>query len=118
VAASLGSPVLSSPQLTRGTNDGTFTADVVHALFTAPAGGAVAIATPDGGYLVARVSGIAHPPPPEGNLGYVRGVQQLAGEIASDITVSLAKADQKIETVTINQKLVDSTIGGNSGSGS
>jgi hypothetical protein len=44
-------------------------------------------------------------------------VRQLSGEIASDFSASLAKAEEAREGVTINQKLVDSTVG-NSGSGS
>jgi hypothetical protein len=69
-----------------------------------------------GGYVIARVSGIAHIPPKQNDLEFLRGVRQLSGQIASDFTISLAKAEQEREGVTINQKLVDSTIG-NSGSG-
>ncbi|HEY4942022.1 MAG TPA: peptidyl-prolyl cis-trans isomerase [Rhizomicrobium sp.] len=116
VAAAIGSPVLSSPALNRSSNEGVFNATVVHALFAAPAGGAIFNVTLDGSYIVARVSGIVHPAPPDNNLSYLRGVNQLSGEIASDITVSLAKADELREGFSVNQKLIDTTIGGNSGS--
>ncbi|HXC57250.1 MAG TPA: peptidyl-prolyl cis-trans isomerase [Rhizomicrobium sp.] len=117
VAASLGAPVQSSPALNRGSNTGLFSAAVVRALYEAPPGGTVFMPTADGGYIVARVTGVVHPVPPDGNLGYMRGVTQLSGEIASDVTETLAKAEQQREGMTINQKLVDSTVG-NSGSGS
>jgi peptidyl-prolyl cis-trans isomerase D len=116
VAASLGAPVQSSPALNRRSNAGLFSKTITEALYAAPPGGAIFAATPDGNYMIARVSGVAHPPPPENNLGYLQGVNQLSGEIASDISLSLAKAEQQAEGLTINQKLVDTTIGGNSGS--
>ncbi len=116
VAAALGAPVQTSPALTRRSNEGLFTAPIVHALFAAPAGGAVALENPDGSYLIARISGIAHPPQPENNLQYLQGVSELSHDISGDFTVTLAKAEQEAEGLTINQKLVDSTIGGGSGS--
>jgi peptidyl-prolyl cis-trans isomerase D len=116
LTAAAGLSVLSSPALSRGTNADVFSTAIVHALFAAPPGGTIFSATPDGNYIVARVSGVVHPAPPEGNLGYVRGVNQLSGEIASDITISLARAEQQREGLTVNQKLVDTTVGGNSGS--
>jgi peptidyl-prolyl cis-trans isomerase D len=67
--------------------------------------------------MIARVTGIAHPSPPSGDPGYISGVRQLSGEIASDFSNSLAKAEQARDGVSVNQKLVDTTIG-NSGSGS
>jgi hypothetical protein len=72
---------------------------------------------PGGAYMIARVTGIQHPSPSESDLGYGQGVRQLSGDIASDFSSSLAKAEQARQGVTINQKLVDTTIG-NSGSGS
>ena len=112
VAAALGVPVVSSPALNRSTNEGVFNALVIHALFTAPPGGAISSITVGGNYIVARVSGIVHPAPPEENPAYRQFVMQLSGEVSSDITIALAKAEQASEGVTINQKLVDSTVGG------
>lgn len=118
VAASLGAPVQSSPGLNRGTNEGLFTDAVVRALFTAPAGGTIFAPLPTGGFIIARVSGIQHPVADPSNFGYVRGVEQLSGEIANDLTLALANDRKKRDGATINQKLVDTTFGGNSGSGS
>jgi peptidyl-prolyl cis-trans isomerase D len=116
VAAALGTPYVTSPALTRGTNEGLFTKPVVMALYAAPAGAAIFAPTQDGNFIVARVSGIVHPAPPDADLNFARGVNQLSGQIASDITETLAKAYQKKEGLSINQKLVDTTVGGNSGS--
>jgi peptidyl-prolyl cis-trans isomerase D len=116
IAASLGTSLQTSPALTRGTDNSTFSKALIASLFNAPAGGVVSGPKVGGGYVIARVTGIEHPSP-EGDPSYVQGVRQLSGEIAADFSSSLAKAEQVREGVTINQKLVDTTIG-NSGSGS
>jgi peptidyl-prolyl cis-trans isomerase D len=117
VARSTGTSLQASPALTRGTENGTFSRAVVASLFNAPAGGAVSGPMTGGGYVIARVTGIAHPSPAESDPGYIRGVRQLSGEIAADFSTSLAKAEQARAGVNVNQKLLETTIG-NSGSGS
>jgi peptidyl-prolyl cis-trans isomerase D len=117
VATSLGTSLQTSPALTRGTDNSTFSRALVISLFNAPAGGTVLGPMPGGGYVIARVTGIEHPSPSDGDSGYAQGVRQLSGDIASDFSSSLAKAEQAREGVTVNQKLIDTTIG-NSGSGS
>ena len=117
VARTLGVPVQASPALTRGTDGPMFGKTLVRSLFDAPAGGTVFGPAAGSGYVIARVTGIEHPLPPESDLSYLKGVRQLSGEIASDFTTSLAKAEQEREGLTVNQKLVDTTIG-NSGTGS
>jgi peptidyl-prolyl cis-trans isomerase D len=117
VARTLGVQIHSGPELTRGTNDATFSKTLIAALFDAPPGGTVSGPAPGGGIVIARVSGIGHALPPENDLGYLKGVRQLSGDIAADFTMSLSKAEQAREGLTINQKLVDGTIC-NSGSGS
>lgn len=117
VARTLGVSPQASPALTRGTDTATFSKALVAALFNAPPGATVSGPAAGGGYVIARVTGIEHPLPPESDLGYLKGVRQLSGEIASDFSTSLAKAEQEREGLTVNQKLVDTTIG-NSGTGS
>jgi peptidyl-prolyl cis-trans isomerase D len=114
VAASLGAPVQSSAALERGTDTGVFSKTVTRALFDAKPGTAIFSPAANGDYVIARISGVAHSAPPSTDPSYQRGVNQLGGEIASDITLSLAKAEQQRATLTVNQKLVDSTVGGNS----
>lgn len=117
VARSLGVSLQASPALTRGTDNSTFSKLLIAALFNAPPGGAVSGPAPVGGFVIARVTGIEHPLPTETDLDYRKGVRQLSGDVAADITTSLAKAEQEREGSTVNQKLVDTTIG-NSGAGS
>jgi peptidyl-prolyl cis-trans isomerase D len=112
VAALLGAPLQTSPALNRGTNSGLFDTGLVKSLYDAPAGGTVYGKSANGSIVIARVSGISHPVPPNADLNYVRGVRQLSGEIAGDNTVSLAKAEEAREGTTVNQKLIDSTVGG------
>ncbi|MBV9902947.1 MAG: hypothetical protein JO346_00040, partial [Alphaproteobacteria bacterium] len=80
-------------------------------------GGTVYGLTPDGNYIIARVSGIQHPAADMTNFSYYRAMQQLSGEVGGDITLSLAKAEKDAEHSTVNQALVNQAIG-NSGSGS
>ncbi|MEI9885031.1 MAG: peptidyl-prolyl cis-trans isomerase [Rhizomicrobium sp.] len=113
VAAALGAPIQSSPALTRRSNEGLFNQATVRALFAAAPGSALALAAGDGSYLVMRVSGVLHPPLPQNNLQFIQGVGELSREISGDFTVSLARAEEEAEGgLKINQKLVDSTVGG------
>jgi peptidyl-prolyl cis-trans isomerase D len=116
VAAALGVTVQNSPTLNRRFNTGLFNSALVAALYNAPAGGAVFANGAGGSVVIARVSGIVHPSPGNDQL-FAAGVRQLSGDIAEDITVSLAKAEQNREGTRVNQSLVDSTVG-NSGTGS
>jgi peptidyl-prolyl cis-trans isomerase D len=116
VAASLGAAVQTSPALNRGTNTGLFSAAVVKAIYDAPPGGTI-FAPVQGGYVLARVSGVSHPMPPPNDMSYFQGVRSLSGEIGSDMTIGMAKAQQQRDGTTINQKLIDQTVVG-SGSGS
>ncbi|MEI9992155.1 MAG: SurA N-terminal domain-containing protein [Rhizomicrobium sp.] len=116
VAALIGAPIQSSPALDRGTNTGLFSAPVTAAIFKAAPGATVAVPVDLKTFVVARVSGIVHPVPPANDLRYVQGASQFSNEVASDVTLTLAKAIQKKEGLSINQKLVDNTVG-NSGSG-
>jgi peptidyl-prolyl cis-trans isomerase D len=114
-ASSVGAPVLQIGPLTRGgVPNGLFSPEVTRALFNTPGGGSVAVRANSNTYIVARITGIRHPVPPENDLRYQSGVSQFGREVAADVTVSLAKAVQKKDGTTINQKLVDSTIGGGS----
>jgi peptidyl-prolyl cis-trans isomerase D len=117
IAKSLGVVVQASPALTRGTDTAVFGKVLVESLFKARAGTTVFGPAAGGGYVIARVTGIAHAIPSQNDLEFVRGVRQLSGQVALDFTLSLSKAEQEREGTTINQKLVDSAVG-NSGSGS
>jgi hypothetical protein len=64
-----------------------------------------------GNFVIARVSGIAHPPVNPSDPGYAQGAAQLSRAVASDFTISLANAARERQGVRVNQQLVDSTIG-------
>lgn len=115
-AKALGLPVQSSPALTRDTNQGLFDPALVLALFKAPAGSAVAVPT-KGGFIVARVTGIAHPPPAMNDLQFFQAANALSGAMGSDFILSLAKATQQDQGYTVNQKLIDTSLNQGAGQG-
>jgi len=117
IAQALNLPVLKSGALNRGTNAGAMQPAVVRAIYDAGPGAAVSVPAGADSFVIARVTGIAHPALQVGTLDYIRGVRELAGDVSADFTLSLAKAVEKKEGLTINQKIVDGAIG-NSGSGS
>ncbi|HEY0107697.1 MAG TPA: peptidyl-prolyl cis-trans isomerase [Rhizomicrobium sp.] len=116
VAASLGAPVQKTDALTRRTNKGLMTAAVVRAIFDAPPGGTVFVPAADG-YIVARVSGIAHHPLQEASAEFLGGAREFSNDVAGNLIISLAEAIEDKEGLTVNQKVVDGAVG-NSGSGS
>jgi peptidyl-prolyl cis-trans isomerase D len=117
IAAGLGLPVQASPALSRTTDKGQFNAQLVTALFAAPPGGVIFMPAADGTFVIARVSGIAHPAPAPGDMQFAQGVSQVSGEIANDLSTAMAKAEQESEGLSVNQKLIDQTVSGNQGAG-
>jgi len=113
-ATAAGSPPSASPALTRATNTGLFSADVVKAVFDAPPGATIVIPS-DGRVIVARISGIAHPPPQAGDLNYIRLIREVSSEVSGDVSITLAKAIEKAEGLKVNQKMIDNAVG-NTGS--
>jgi len=107
--------VQKSPALSRNTNDTMFSAPIVARLFSA-APGAV-ISGPQGlagNYIIARVTGIAHPPLNPNDPNFAGGMQRLSATVAGDLSVALANAARARQGVKVNQKLVDSATGGGS----
>ncbi len=112
IAKQLGVPVQHSPALSRQTNDPIFSAALVQDIFNAPPGGVVwGPEGMTGNFVIARVSGIAHPPVNPNDPGYAQGAAQLSRAVAGDFTISLANAARERQGVRVNQQLVDSTIG-------
>jgi peptidyl-prolyl cis-trans isomerase D len=112
VAKQLGASVQHSPALSRQTNDAVFSASLVQELFNAPPGGVVwGPEGMTGNFVIARVSGIVHPPVNPNDPGYAQGAAQLSRAVASDFTISLANAARERQGVKVNQQLVNSTIG-------
>ncbi|HTT99502.1 MAG TPA: SurA N-terminal domain-containing protein [Rhizomicrobium sp.] len=119
IAQKLGSPVLSGAAISRRKPDAVFSQALVADLFSVPPGGVVDGPMAIGGnYVIARVTGVVHPPLPEASPGYQQGLRQVASQVASDMTVLLAKSVRDKQGVKINQPMVDRIVGGGGDSGS
>jgi peptidyl-prolyl cis-trans isomerase D len=117
IAKSLGSPVLFGPAITRDKADDIFSPALVKEIFSVPPGGVVYGPMARGGnYIVARVTGVAHPPLPQTSPGFQQGMRQLSEQLAQDVTLSLAKAARDKQGVTINKAMIDRIMGGDNGS--
>lgn len=112
IAKTLGASVQHSPSLSRQTNDAVFSSGLVESLFDAPPGGVVwGQDGLSGRFVIARVTGITHPPINTRDPGFAQGASQLSHTVAGDFTIAVANAARARAGVTVNQKLVDSTIG-------
>ncbi len=117
LAKGLGSPVLFGPAITRDKTDDTFSAPLVKEIFSVPPGGiAYGPMVKGGNYIVARVTGVLHPPLPPTSPGFRQGIRELSGQVAEDIVLSLAKAARDTHGVTINKAMVDRITGSDNGS--
>lgn len=112
-AKSIGAKIVSSPGLNRRTSDTTFSADAIRAIFNAkPDETVYGPAGSGGGYIVARVTGVVHPPFTAKEPGYKQGLAMLSRGIATGITDSFVAAQRKKQGVQIDNKLLNSVIGG------
>jgi peptidyl-prolyl cis-trans isomerase D len=115
IARAAKAPVEHSPALARNTDDTTFSAALVRKLFEAKAGGIVSGPQGrSGNFVIAKVTGVMHPRILPGSPGFSEGAQQLSQSMAGDFSLALANAARNAQGVTVNQKLLDSTIGGGS----
>ncbi|HEY0282394.1 MAG TPA: peptidyl-prolyl cis-trans isomerase, partial [Rhizomicrobium sp.] len=106
-AREIGAKVQASPALTHGTNDATFSSELVRALFAvAPGAAAYGPLGKGEGYIVARVTGIYHPLPPTNSLEFQQGVRAISQNIAEDVVASFAHAARDKQGVKINDKLL------------
>jgi peptidyl-prolyl cis-trans isomerase D len=116
VAKAAGGAVQSSPALTRATSDATFSPDLITALFAAQPGQAVYGPLGKGeGYVVARLTGIAHRVPSPSDLNYAAAMRELSGAAAADITDLLdqaARNKQGVKYSSSYQKLLNDVTGG------
>lgn len=118
IAKALNTTVQESGPLHRGKADDVFASDLLSAIFDAPPGTAVFGKTAKGGgYIVARVTGVLHPPAMSASDPQYKGLlAQIASQVSQDIPESLAMAARARQGVTVNQKMVDDVIGGGAGS--
>jgi peptidyl-prolyl cis-trans isomerase D len=113
IAKQLKVPVQKSPALARNTSDTTFSATLVAKLFDASPGEVVDAPQGTGGnYIIARLTGIAHPPaPPEASLQLRQQVSQQAAE---DFSVSFSNAARLRQGVKVNEKMLQQATGAGS----
>jgi peptidyl-prolyl cis-trans isomerase D len=112
IAKQLKVSVQHSPALTRQTNDVMFSADMVTKLFATPAGGVdFGPQGLSGNYVIARVTGISHPPMNPQDPGFQGGVMRFSQSVAQDFSIDAANAARARQGLKVNQKLVASLTG-------
>ncbi len=112
-AAAIKASVQKSAALSRSSDDAAIPAVLTQKIFAAPQGGIVSAPRGDT-YVIAQVTGIAHPRP-SGNDAQLQGhARQLAGGVAGDFTITMANAERAAQRVNVNQKALDSAVGSGS----
>jgi hypothetical protein len=116
-ASVAGTPALKTGRLYRPTGaqqqpDSPLSPLVIAKLFAAPPGAAVAGPAPNGGIVVARVTGVIHRNLPTGSLQFIQGAQQLNNQSAQDFDTLMANAAKAQQGVKINQTNADRVAGG------
>ncbi len=113
VARQVGAPIQTGAALSRARGNDTFSPALLDRIFGASANGVVSGPTNKGdAYVIARVTGIFHPPLPTTSPGYRRGMGELASQVGQDLTGALAEDEKAKEKVVVNQKLLDQALGG------
>jgi peptidyl-prolyl cis-trans isomerase D len=112
IAKVIGSTVQKSPALEHRTSDDTFSPELIAQIFNAKPGQTVfGPKAKSGDYVLARVTGIAHPPMPEkgpSNLAVMRELSSGVGGTLTETYVAEQKAEQK---VTYNRSNLDKAVG-------
>ncbi|HEX4637579.1 MAG TPA: SurA N-terminal domain-containing protein [Rhizomicrobium sp.] len=112
IARQLKVSVQHSPALARNTNDTMFSTEMVNRLFAAGPGGVeFGIQGLSGNYMIARVTGISHPPVNSADPNFQPSVARFSQQIAQDFTMDAASAGRARQGVKVNQKLLASLTG-------
>jgi peptidyl-prolyl cis-trans isomerase D len=107
IAKELKVQVQHSPALGRDTNDDQFNSMMVQRLFAAPPGGVeYGPQGSAGNFMIAKVTGISHPPQNPRDPGFQVGAQRLSQAMAQDFSIDLANAARMRQGVKVNQKLL------------
>jgi peptidyl-prolyl cis-trans isomerase D len=111
-AKAIGATVQKSPRLQHGFNDDTFSEQLVQSLFQAgPGKAASGPKAKNGGYVIARVTGILHQQIDPRSLQYQAILRQLAAQVGGSVSESYIAEQRDVQKVTYNKKAVDSVIG-------
>ncbi len=105
--------IQKSPGLRRSTVDQPMLSSVlINQLFEQPAGGIAVAPLPKGeGYVVARVTGIAHPAQDEKAPAFTALADQVSAQAAGEMPDLLVGAELARSKVTTNQQLLDQIVG-------
>jgi peptidyl-prolyl cis-trans isomerase D len=106
IAKELKATVQKSPALGRDTNDAQFSGAIVQKLFSTPAGGIDYAPQADGNFVIAKVTGIAHPPLNPRDPSFQAGIQRLSQAMAQDFSIDTNNAARVRQGVKVNQKMI------------
>lgn len=67
-----------------------------------------------GNFIIARVTGIAHPMMNPRDPAFQQGAERLSATVSGDFSIALANAARARQGVKVNQKLVQAVVGGGS----
>jgi peptidyl-prolyl cis-trans isomerase D len=112
IAKQLKVSVQHSPALARNTNDTMFSSDMVGRLFAAAPGGVeYGVQGLSGNYMIARVTGISHPPVNPADPNFQPVAMRFSQQVAQDFSLDAANAGRTRQGVKVNQKLLASITG-------
>ena len=111
IAGAVNSGVQKSTALGRDTNAGNFPSALVTKLFDAKPG-AIVYAPQGDGYVIAQLTGVAHPKPVPGDKVFVAQAQQFSGSLAGDMTSAMVTSQRNARKPTVNQQNLNAVIGG------
>jgi peptidyl-prolyl cis-trans isomerase D len=113
IAGQYHAVLASSPALQREQPSPVMSADLLTKVFSVPGGRTVAGTAADGkSFIVARVTGVIHPPMIAGDPQLVAFAQSLGRQISGDIQAGMGKSARTAQGSTINQAQVDRVLGG------
>jgi peptidyl-prolyl cis-trans isomerase D len=113
IASQYHAILASSPALERQRPTSVMSADFLTKVFSVPGGHTVSGTAADGkSFIVARVTGILHPPIIPGDPQLIAFAQGLGRQISGDIQAGMGKSARAAQGSTINQTQVDHVLGG------
>ena len=106
IARELKVTIQHSPALGRETSDAPFNPTIIQKLFATPPGGVDYGPAGADNIMIARITGISHPPVNLRDPNIQAGAQGLARSMAQDFSTDLANAARTRQGVKVNQKLI------------
>jgi len=110
IAKTIGSSVQKSPALSRDTNTPQISSAIVGKLFEAKPDGIV-FAPHGDSYIIAKLTGIAHPKPQPGDKEFPQQAQALSAGVAADMSITMAASARGAQNPTVNQQNLDTVLG-------